>query len=142
MEGSQTPPPGSGGTPPPPEPAGAQRQGDDDRAGVGFRIGAVVLFFALAIICAVAAIVMADVGDKGVCSEVRAQSGLIECYDFSESVKPIVLAAGWAGAVLAAIAALLSLAYAVRGRGGRILVATTITAATLLIVSIAIAQVN
>lgn len=118
------------------------RQEGDDRAGVGFRIGAVVLFFVLAIICAVAAIVMADVADKGVCGEIGGRSGLIECYDFPESVKPIVLATGWAGAVLAAVGALLSLSYAIRGRGGRILVVTTIAAAILLMISIGVAQVN
>ena len=114
MESSQTPPPGGSATPPPggepPHPAPPPPSGprDDGRANVGLRIGAVVLALALAIICAVAVLVMVDVNDTKLCEDVnRAEvTGVYECYDFSGSIKPVVVGAGWIGAVLAGIAIL------------------------------------
>ena len=150
MESSQTPPPGGGPvepTPsptPPPAPAPAAPAADDGKAGAGARIGAVVLALVLAIICAVALIVMADVSDKGVCSELDPTTitGTYECYDFSDSVKPIVLGAGWIGGILAGIAALMALAFTIRGRGGRVLMLTTAAAIAFLVISVAAAQIS
>jgi len=140
MESSQTPPPGGGAaTPPPTAPAGA-----GGKAGAGLRIGAVVAAFVLAIICAVAVAVMVDVNDTLLCEEVgsaQQRVGGYECYDFSSSVKPIVVGAGWIGAVLAGVAALLALAFTIRGRGGRILVLVTATAAAFLAISVLAAQI-
>lgn len=148
MESSQTPPPGGGpATPPPaagpPSPAG-EPAGADGKAGAGLRIGAVVGALVLAIICAVAVAVMVDVNDTLLCEEVgsaQQRVGGYECYDFSSSVKPIVVGAGWIGAVLAGVAALLALAFTIRGRGGRILVLVTATAAAFLAISVLAAQI-
>jgi hypothetical protein len=144
MESSQTPPPGGGPVEPTPTgaPAPAAPATDDGKAGAGARIGAVLLALVLALICAVAIGVMADVGDKGTCDELNAVTGIHECYDFSESVKPIVLGAGWIGAVLAGVAALMALVFTIRGRGGRILALTTVAAVSFLAISIAFAQVS
>lgn len=148
MESSQTPPPGGSATPPPggepphpaPPPSGPR---DDGRANVGLRIGAVVLALALAIICAVAVLVMVDVNDTKLCEDVnRAEvTGVYECYDFSGSIKPVVVGAGWIGAVLAGIAAILALGFSIRGRGGRMLLLVTAAAAIFLAISIVAAQV-
>jgi len=148
MESSQTPPPGGSATPPPggepPPPTSPPSSGPGDgRANVGLRIGAVVLALALAIICAVAVLVMADVNDTKLCEDVnRAEvTGVYECYDFSGSIKPVVVAAGWIGAVLAGVAAFLALAFTIRGRGGRTLLLVTAAAAIFLAISIVAAQV-
>jgi len=137
MESSQTPPPGGSATPPPSAPR------DDGKANVGLRIGAVVLALALAIICAVAVAVMVDVNDTKLCEDVnRAEvTGVYECYDFSGSIKPVVVGAGWIGAVLAGVAAFLALAFTIRGRGGRTLLLVTAAAAIFLAISIIAAQV-
>ena len=148
MESSQTPPPGGwpaeSRRPPRLRHRPAAPEPDDDKAGAGARIGAVVLVLVLAIICAVAIVVMVDVGDKGVCSEVDLTkvTGAYECYDFSESVKPIVLVAGWIGGVLAGVAALMALAFTIRGRGGRVLLLTTAAAVVFLVISILVAQMS
>jgi hypothetical protein len=109
---------------------------------MGARLAALALALALAVICAVAIAVMRDVGDKGVCEEIdiRRVSGLYECYDFSASVEPVVLAAGWIGAVLAGVAAILALGFTLRGRGGRPLLFVTAAAAGFLVLSIVVAQ--
>ncbi|MEZ5155413.1 MAG: hypothetical protein R2718_04805 [Solirubrobacterales bacterium] len=139
-------PPDSTATPPP---AGgparqAPRAVEHDTAGVGLRVGAGVLAFVIGIVCAVAVAVMVDVGDTPLCEDVTSARQLVggyECYDFSGSVKPVVVGAGWIGAVLAGIAAILALAFAVRGRGGRMFLGTTVAAAVFLAISIVAAQV-
>jgi hypothetical protein len=140
MEASQTPPPGGSATPPPGGLAPAAPP--DGRAGIGVRLASVLLALALAIICAVGITVMGDVADKGVCEDVDLSnvSGLYECYDFSASIEPVVLATGWIGSVLAGIAAILALAFSVRGRGGQLLLTITAAAAGFLVASIIVAQ--
>lgn len=147
MESSQTPPPGGSTTP---APAGGPaapppRAPREDVAGVGLRIGAGVLALVIGIVCAVAVAVMVDVGDTPLCEDVgsaQAFGTVTECYDFSGSVKPIVVGAGWIGAVLAGIAAILALGFAIRGRGGRIFLLTTAAAAIFLAISVITAQVS
>lgn len=137
-----TPPPGgeeaaAARQPPPPAP----RPGGDDTANVGLRIGAGVLALVLALIAFAGIAAMIDVSDKGTCDELVVQNGFIqECYDFSESVKPLVLAAGWIGSILAGIAAILALAFTIRGRGGRILLGAIGAAAFFIAISIIAAQ--
>mgnify|MGYP001173996696 CR=1 FL=1 len=148
MESSQTPPPGGSATPPPggglpppaPQPSGPR---DGGGANAGLRIGAVVLALALAIICAVAVAVMVDVNDTQLCEDVnRAEvPGVYECYDFSGSIKPVGVGAGWSGAVLTGVAAFLALAFTIRGRGGRTLLLVTAAAVAFLAISIVAAQV-
>ena len=141
MESSQTPPPGGGqSTPPPARPPAATTP--DDRAGAAARIGTAVLALALAFIAAVAVAVMVDVADKGTCDDIDISQAVVltECYEFSGSVEPVVLLAGWVGAALTAVAALLALAFTIRGRGGRTLLATVAVAAAFLAISIVVAQ--
>ena len=133
MEASPAQPP-----PPPPPTQAPPTAPEDDRAGAGWRLAAVVLSLALAIVAAVGIAVMTDVSDVGVCEEASFGS---ECYDFSESAKPFVLVFGWAGSVLAALAALGALAFAIRGRGGRPMLIGTGIAVALLAISIIIARV-
>ena len=154
MEPSQTPPPGGSATPPPgggrsdseaapPPPAEAVAPtGGDGKAGIGLRIGALALALVLAVVCAVAVAVMVDVNDTGTCDDVDVSqvSGTYDCYDFSSSIKPLVLGAGWLGAILTGAAAILALAFTIGGRGGRLLLMVVGAAAVLLAVSILAAQ--
>jgi hypothetical protein len=136
-ESTATPPPAGGPTEPPP------RAPDVDTASVGLRIGAGALALVIGIVCAVAVAVMVDVGDTPLCEDVTSAQQVVggyECYDFSGSVKPIVVGAGWIGAVLAGIATILALAFAVRGRGGRLFLGATAAAAVFLAVSVLAAQ--
>lgn len=146
MESSQTPPPGGSATP---APAGGPtapppRAPQEDTAAVGLRIGAGLLALVLAFVCAVAVVVMVDVGDTPLCEDVTASQAVLggfECYDFSGSVKPIVVGAGWIGAILAGIATILALGFAIRGRGGRVLLMSTGAAVAFLAISVLAAQV-
>jgi hypothetical protein len=97
----------------------------------------VVLALALAIVCAVGIAVMTDVSDVGICADAVPGS---DCYDFSDSAKPFVLGFGWAGSIVAGIAALAALAFAIRGRGGRAVLGATGVAVVLLAISIVIAR--
>ena len=138
MESAQTPPPGGSATPPPaggptaPPPRAAR----EETAGVGLRIGAGLLALVLAFACAVFVSVMVTLGDTGTCDEVLAGTAQPnsdgECFDGSSTMKAVSLVFGWPGAILAGVAALLALAFAVRGRGGRMLL-IAIAGAVLLI---------
>ena len=97
-----------------------------------------MLAIVLAFIAAVAVATMLDVGDRGVCGD----SALSDCYDFSSSAKPLVLAFGWAGAVVIAFSAPVALAFAIRGRGGRDLLGLAGFGAVLLAISILIARIS
>jgi len=93
------------------------------KAGVGLRIGAVLLALVLAFITAVAVVVMIDIGELTPCADIGSDLSLLndegECFDGSSTSKTISLVLGWPGAIMAGIATLLALAFAVRGRGGR-----------------------
>jgi hypothetical protein len=139
MESSQTPPPS--GTPISPAPRAAA--GDDGKAGAGLRIGAVLLALALALIAAAAITIMVDVADRSVCSEPPKADELVggyECYDFPGWAKPFVFGAGMVGGIVTALAALLALAFAIRGRGGRLLLIVTAAGLGLLVISVLFAQ--
>jgi hypothetical protein len=120
-------------TPDPPPPTAPA----DPKAPVVWRVLAVVLFFVLAFLAAVAISLELDISDKGVCSDVKT----VDCYEFSSGAKPFVLAFGWAGGILAAITALGALVFAARGRGGRWVLIGTGAAILLYAISILIAQV-
>ncbi len=139
MESSQTPPPSGSPTPPAPRAAA----GDDGKAGAGLRIGAVLLALVLALVAAVAITVMVDVADRSVCSEPPKADELIggyECYDFPGWAKPFVFGAGTLGGIVTALAALLALAFTIRGRGGRLLLIVTAAGLGLLVISVLFAQ--
>jgi len=92
-------------------------------AGVGRRIGAGLLALVLAFACAVFVSVMVQLGDTATCDDVLAGTAQPnsdgECFDSSNTLKTVSLILGWPGSILAGVAALLALAFAVRGRGGR-----------------------
>ena len=105
------------------------------------RVGAVILALVLAFITAVAVVVMLDIGELTPCDDVSSLSQLNddgECFDGSSGSKTIALILGWPGTVLAGIAALMALAFAIRGYGGRPLVLVIVAAAVLLGLSLII----
>ena len=107
------------------------------------RIGAVLLALVLAFIAAVAITVMVDVADRSVCSEPPKADELVggyECYDFPGWAKPFVFGAGTLGGIVTALAALLALAFTIRGRGGRLLLIVTAAGLGLLVISVLFAQ--
>jgi hypothetical protein len=111
------------------------------KAGALARVGAVVLFLVLAFITAVAVVVMLDIGELTPCDDVTNISQLNadgECFDGSSTSKTISLILGWPGSILAGIAALLALGFAIRGRGGRQLVMVIVAGAVLLGLSLII----
>lgn len=135
---SETPPPSpepAEAPPPPSPPAGEERK----RAGAGARAGAVALALVFAFAAAVMIAVMVDIAGTPLCSDPQAiaqerqETGdlVIECFDGSQAAKTASLILGWPSGVLGALTALLALAFAIRGRGGRAL-AIAATAAVVL----------
>lgn len=105
------------------------------KAGGIARVVAVILALVLAFITAVAVIVVVDIGELTPCQDVTSPAQLNdegECYDGSDGEKTIAQVLGWPGAALAALAALMALAFAVRGRGGRPLLIVIAVAVVLL----------
>jgi hypothetical protein len=105
------------------------------------RVLAVLLFFVLAFVTAVAIIAALDIGELTPCKDVTSPSQLNsdgECFDGSSTTKLVALIFGWPGAVLAGVATLMALGFAVRGRGGRQLIIVTVVAAVLMGLSLAI----
>jgi hypothetical protein len=114
---------------PPPEPV-------EEKAGAGARAGAVVLALIFAFAAAVMIAVMADIGDTPTCEDIRTgeatlEPGETECFDGSSTEKTASLVLGWPSGILGAIVVLLSLAFAIRGRGGRPLAITAVAAVVL-----------
>ena len=138
MESAATPPP------PPPPPADrttATHPPDPGRAGVGARIAAVLLALVLAFITAVGVVAMIDIAELTPCEDVVSAADLNdegECFDGSDTGKTLAMIFGWPGTILAGIATLLALGFAIRGRGGRPLLIAIIGAAVLLGLSILI----
>ena len=126
MEASGRTPPAEPAQPPPPA---ATRAPDDDKAGAGWRILAVVLALALAFACAVMVIVAIDIGDTATCEDVRAGKALPnednECYDGSSTAKTIQVVLAWPSGILAGLAALVALYFAATGRRSRLLLQLT-----------------
>jgi hypothetical protein len=106
------------------------------KAGAGMRILAVLLAVGLAFVTAVAVIVVLDIGDLTPCQDVGNDISKLnadgECFDGSATAKTISLVLGWPGAILAGLATLLALGFAIRGYGGRRLIAVIVAAAVLL----------
>ena len=108
--------------PPSPPPAARRRAGEPspERPGAGWRVLAVILFLALAFACAVMVIAMADIGDTPTCADVRSGAAPLpsdlECFDGSSTQKTISLILGWPSGILAGIAALAALFFAITGR--------------------------
>ena len=139
MESSGTPTPPAGSpepaaTPPPPPPPPAGEPAPE-RPGAGWRVLAVILFLALAFACAVMVIAMADIGDTPTCADVRSGAAPLpsdlECFDGSSTQKTISLILGWPSGILAGIAALGALFFAITGRAGRLVLQLTAAAIVL-----------
>ena len=113
-------------TPPPTEPPGTPAGVESEKkASGGLRAGAVVLALVLAFASAVMIAVMVDIGDSPTCADVASGEATLgddlECFEGSSFQKTIALVLGWPGGALLGVATLLALAFAIRGRGGRLL---------------------
>ena len=106
--------------PPPPAPPSAE----DRKAGGGWRILAVILALALAFASAVMIYAMIDIGDTPLRDDCVPPQ-CTEYFDGSSTQKTISLALGWPSGVLAGIAALLALVFAMTGRRGRLVLQLT-----------------
>jgi len=99
--------------------------GGDGKASGGMRALAAVGFLVLLFATAVFAIVFAQIGGTDTCDAVASGDGQLnddgECYDGSSTTKAIALIFGWPGTIALAAATVLSLMFAIRGRGGRTL---------------------
>ncbi|MCB0864708.1 MAG: hypothetical protein KDB58_03245 [Solirubrobacterales bacterium] len=122
------PPPSSpqpgGGAPAPQQPPAypAQPGGTPDKGNGGLRVLAAIGVVVLAFVALVGFIAFADIAGTTPCDDVNSISDLNsdgECYDGSSGLKTIVTIMGFAGSALIAAAAVMSLMFAIRGRGGR-----------------------
>ena len=140
------------GTPtaqPEPPPPLAEPSADEEQPGSAWRVLGIILALALAFAAAVMIIVMVDVGgtphcdDPAAIEEERRETGdlVIECFEGSEGQKVASLALGWPSGVVAAIAALLALYFAVTGRRGQLLLRLTGLAVVLGVLSIVIGSI-
>ena len=122
-------------TPAPRPPSGTSHAPRE--ASAGRRVLAVLLAIILAFAAAVMIAVMVDVGDRPRCDDTAAiqrlsqtHQGLVKCFDVTTAQRTVTLVLGWVGGVLAGIAALLALAFAVTGaRGGLVLLLTALAVA-------------
>ena len=85
-------------------------------------------------------VAMVEIADAPLCEDVGLFTTEDECVDASGAAKTAVLAFGFPGGVLAAIAALLAFAFAARGRGWRLLAMVAIPAVVLIAVSIVLTR--
>lgn len=129
-------------TDPPREPVHHDPPRHDSKAGALARVGAVILAIVLAFVAAVMIIAMLDISDTDTCADVVAGIGEFnddgKCYDGSDSTKTISVVLGLAGGAFAALAMLLALAFAARGRGGRPLLGAIVIGAILIALSLII----
>jgi hypothetical protein len=82
-------------------------------------LGALVLAFA----CAVMIAAVTDIGRTPTCADVQSGKASLpsdhQCFDGGSTKKVITQVFMWPGGVLAGVAAILALAFAVTGRNGR-----------------------
>lgn len=94
-----------------------------ERAGTGWRVLGVLLALALAFACAVMVAVMLDIGGTKPCGDVTDEYALAhpggECFEGSGFQKAVFLVLGWPSGVIAGVAGVLALAFAITGRSGR-----------------------
>lgn len=109
------------------------------------RIGAILAALVLAFLAAVAVVAMLDVTDLTPCGDVGNDLSKLndegKCFDGSSGKKTIALILGWPGAALAVLSVLLTLGFAIRGRGGRTALLTVIAGAVLFGLAILIGSV-
>lgn len=108
----------------------------EPRAGAGPRIVAVILALVIAFGAAVAILALAEIMGWTPCVEVNRHPenfpGATDCFDGSSKRQILLLVLGWAGTALVVAGLLLTLAFAIRGRGGRLAIFTTVGGAALL----------
>jgi hypothetical protein len=95
---------------------------DQGRAGVAWRALGVLLAVALGFGCAVMAGVMSDIRTTPTCHDISVGKAAIpaggECFSGSSLQKAITLGLGWPSGVIAGLAGLVALAFAITGRHG------------------------
>ncbi len=95
----------------------------DDKASTGLRILAGIGVLVIGFAALVGFIAFGSIAGTDTCDAVANGTGTLnsdlECYDGSSGLKTIVLVLGFAGSVLLAAAAVMSLLFTIRGRGGR-----------------------
>ena len=99
-----------------------------------WRALAVLLFLVLAFGCAILIVSMVDIGETPTCHDVRfngASPNDGQCFSGSSLQKTISLVLGYPSGVIAGVAALLALGFAITGRRGRLTVALTALAVCL-----------
>jgi hypothetical protein len=120
MEATGTPPPAA---PQPPPPTGAA---EERKAGVGWRILAVIVGLIFALFGVAFVIAAVDIGDAPLCEDAREDPALLlggeECYDGSSTQKTIDLVTGWPLGILAILVLPLAIYFAATGRNARILI--------------------
>jgi hypothetical protein len=133
----------SGTPPPPPPPPAAEQQPyappSEPKAGGGMRALAVVLALVLAFGAAVMIAAMVDINDTPRCDDraaliakARENPGQkIDCFDGGSAKKAVVLALGFLGGAIGAIAAIVALLFTITGRRGRLLLQLTALAIAL-----------
>ena len=93
------------------------------------RLGAVILALVLAFGAAVMIVASADIGDTPTCDAVTSGEDPLpddgECFDGSSGQKTGSLALTWPGGIIAALAAVAALAFAIRGTGGSLVLRRT-----------------
>ena len=117
-----TPPPPD--APPPPPPAGAMPAAPpSDKASGGLRALGVLGFLILAFASAVLIAAIVDIGNTPTCADVQSGKAALpsdhQCFDGGSTKKAITEILVWPGGILAGVAAIMALAFAVTGRNGR-----------------------
>ncbi|MGH2925039.1 MAG: hypothetical protein ACRDK1_03610 [Solirubrobacterales bacterium] len=113
--------------------------GGKDR-GEGLRRGlAALLFVVLAFGCAVMLVSMADISQTPTCHDVQFNGATPndgQCFDGTSLQKVVSLTLGFASGALAGIGGVLAILFAITGRRGRLLVALSVAALGLGVVSV------
>jgi hypothetical protein len=95
---------------------------DRGRAGVGWRVLGALLAVALGFGCAVMVAAMSDIGSTPTCHDISIGAADVpsggECFSGSSLQKTIALGLGWPSGVIAGLAGLVALAFAITGRRG------------------------
>jgi len=138
MEAGRTPPPpppGAAPQPPPPPAVAPAGRAPSDRAGTGPRILAVIVALIFLLAGAVMIVVSVDLGQGPRCEQVFSgeeppdEDG--ECLNDSKTVQTITVVLTFLSGIAAGLTVLAGILFAVRGRGGRLIVITAVAAIVL-----------
>jgi hypothetical protein len=126
MEATGTPPPAA--PQPPPSPAAAPER----KAGVGWRILAVLVGLIFALFGVAFVIAAVDIGDAPLCEDVGQAILAEECYDGSSTQKTIDLITGWPLGILGILVLPLAIYFAATGRHARVMIGAAVASLALL----------